>query len=272
MTDLSHTRAGLGDADAESRHLRPSYGRALSLSLTASALLHLAAIYVYPRLMDFLVPEAGFLAPVAVVPPQGTEVVNLREVPDGEVGAPEPLERREEVVAPRITPLPPGGTTGRAVGGAAERALTTAERLRPRETDSRLFGPLVREIPALTDAERAELEIAGLLEAWNDSVAAAAERARRATDWTYTDEEGRRWGVSPGQIHLGDITLPFSNVFLTTDEADQRAWEWGEIEGGASAGAVRGSWRDRAEAIRRRRDQERAARRAEPDTTSVRHE
>ena len=60
------------------------------------------------------------------------------------------------------------------------------------------------------------------LEVLNDSAAAAAEAAAEATDWTYTDEEGRRWGISPGKLHLGDLTLPLPS-FGTSSAQRERA-------------------------------------------------
>ena len=98
-------------------------------------------------------------------------------------------------------------------------------------------------------------------------------------DWTRTDEDGKRWGVSPGKIHLGDVTIPFPYSFsappANRDQVGRRVWEWDEIESGAVAGAVRANWKDRAAAIRARKEAERAIEVARqkakppPDTTRV---
>ncbi len=88
-------------------------------------------------------------------------------------------------------------------------------------------------------------------------------------DLTYTDDEGKKWGVSPGKIHLGDLTLPmpfgFSAPPGSMEEIQGRLWEWDVINRGASSAAARRTWREADEAIRRRKE---AARR--PDTTRIR--
>ena len=141
------------------------------------------------------------------------------------------------------------------------------------------------ELFELTEAERMELELAGRLEEWADSVAEVVAAEYALTDWTTTDDQGRRWGVSPGQLHLGDITLPlpfyFSGNSLQREAAARRAWEDQDILNGANAQALRSSWRERAEAIRnaatsRSGRDPRSARgcgaRSVPSDRSVRHD
>ena len=90
-------------------------------------------------------------------------------------------------------------------------------------------------------------------------------------DWTYTDDDGKRWGVSPGRIHLGDITLPLPFGFGTAvgkrDEVNDLLWQWDELYRQGVRAEVAETWRDRAEAIRMRRDRERTA--IQPDTSRV---
>jgi hypothetical protein len=119
----------------------------------------------------------------------------------------------------------------------------------------------------LTEEQVYRLRLIAALEAMGDSAAAAEERARAALDWTHTDSEGRKWGVSPGKLHLGDITIPFpfSLSAPPSSGAQQRIWEWDEIEAGAARGMIRQTLKERAEAIRRRKDAERRA-----DTTGIR--
>jgi hypothetical protein len=110
------------------------------------------------------------------------------------------------------------------------------------------------------------LQLIAELEAMADSAAIAAELERRATDWTYTDEDGKRWGVSPGKIHLGDLTLPvpfgFGMSAYDRERARDRLWAWEEIEQSAARGAVIESWKERDRRIRERLNAERR-----PDTT-----
>jgi hypothetical protein len=128
--------------------------------------------------------------------------------------------------------------------------------------------------PALTEPsleQRLQLELAVRLAESGDSVAAVAAAEAAATDWTYTDAEGKRWGVSPGQIHLGGITIPLPFAFgMNPDNqaaANRRMWEWNEMQRQSGSGAVRESWRERADAIRERRDRERGL--ARPDTSGT---
>jgi hypothetical protein len=103
-----------------------------------------------------------------------------------------------------------------------------------------------------------------------DSMAVLDEAGRRATDWTYTDDQGRRWGVSPGQIHLGGITIPLPFGFAAPPSAEgaRRAWQDADVAGQAGRATAAATLKDRAVEIRRRRDAERAKERA--DTTGGR--
>jgi hypothetical protein len=136
-----------------------------------------------------------------------------------------------------------------------------ADALRVRSSDARLWRQALPEAFELSETERMELELAGKIEEWNDSVATALAAELALTDWTTTDDQGRRWGISPGQLHLGDLTLPlpfyFSGNSIQREQAARRAWEDQDIANGTATQELRGSWRERAEAIRRRRDRDR---------------
>jgi len=138
--------------------------------------------------------------------------------------------------------------------------LTPAERLRPRDVgDPRLWAPLPWVIadPA-SPAEEATGHLARRLGVLNDSLAAEADAARRASDWTITDKDGKRWGISPEGIHLGGITLP-APIFGPPmgSDAARRQGEWGEIQGQADRARTRDRFDERARAIRERKDKER---------------
>ncbi len=143
--------------------------------------------------------------------------------------------------------------------------------MRVRGSDARLWRPAMPEAFALTEAQRMQLQLEGRLEEWADSVALAIDAEYALTDWTRTDDQGRRWGISPGQIHLGGITIPLPFYFggnsIQREQAARRAWEDSDILNGANAQIVRSSWRDRAEAIRRRRDRDRDGNAAVADST-----
>ena len=103
-------------------------------------------------------------------------------------------------------------------------------------------------------------------------IAAAQAAEARLTDWTYTDSEGKRWGVADGKIYLGDVVLPGTHLFGVPvgkrDEVAQRKWQWDEIMRQTARFDVEESWAERQDAIRERRDRERAE--VLPDTTRSR--
>ena len=151
--------------------------------------------------------------------------------------------------------------------------LSAAERLRPHPKDERIWRPPDPALTRLTTKERLQLELAGKIEEWRDSVMAADAADAEATDWTYTDKSGKKWGVSPGELHLGGLTVPLPFNFGTApgnrDAVKQRTEEWEDIRRAASQGAIREGWKERAQAIRARRDKERAQ--AKADTSGVKH-
>lgn len=137
-------------------------------------------------------------------------------------GAPEdaPSARREAgealgrfpTTAPSGIPDPSPGTgaatpTAAGTPGAAGRA---GEALRPGYRDDRLYvDPGALRVEAEKSQHQKYMEhLTARIDAINDSVYGESERARKATDWTKTDKEGRRWGLSPEGIHLGGVTVP----------------------------------------------------------------
>ncbi len=205
--------------------------------------------------------------------PQGIEVVRLQPFAEAEP-TPDPDEPDEpEEVVPTPVPVQPA-----PVESVPARVPTAAEILRPRLGDPRLWRPVDPALMELTEEQVLQIQLEGRLGAWNDSVAEVRAREAEALDWTHTDEDGKRWGVSPGQIHLGDLTLPFPSLSAppaNRDQVGRRIWEWDEIESGAARSAVRATWKDRAAAIRARKEAERAIEvarqraRPPPDTTRV---
>jgi len=252
-------------------HPRTRYRGALRVSLGISAVIHLLAIALYPSFFSGI-PEAnlesgGYLQ---LLNPQGTELVNLLDYPDDQEPETPPPEEEPDPEVP-VIPVEARPTGVVAPPGLEQPAegppgLTAAERIRPKAGDLRLWAPVDPERTALSREELMRLQLIAKLEALNDSAAIAAELARRATDWTYTDEEGKKWGVSPGKIHLGDLTLPmpfgFGPSAMQRERAEDRLWAWDEIERGAATGELMRSWRERDAAIRERMNAQRR-----PDTT-----
>jgi hypothetical protein len=234
-----------------------------------SVALHVFAILAYPALSRRLEPEgAAFPFPAFGDPLQGIEVIQLVEVDVvEEVARPEDPRELQRIQAPPVAIE--GAGLGEPTGvDLPTPGLTPAERLRPRFTDRRLWAPLPPEFSELTLEQREELLLAGRLAEWQDSVNAAAAAAAAWTDWTFKDGDGGRWGISEGRLHLGDLTIPLPQFDAPYGQRDFM-WQWNEIARQGAQAAVQETVRERLEAIRARRDQERERERAaaQPDST-----
>ena len=242
-----------------------AHRRALILGIGVSTLLHVVAVLLYSVVVKQWGPGETVLA-VAAAPRTltGMRVVRVIEIGPTDLTpeAPEPLP---ELTAEGQFDMSDAGAASSDAFELEERpgGVRAADVLRVRSADTRLWREALPEAFELTDAERMQLELAGRIEEWADSVAAVVAAEYALTDWTRTDEQGRRWGISPGQLHLGDITLPlpfyFSGSEISTEraEAARRAWEDQDILNGAAAQDLRASWSERAEAIRRRQERDR---------------
>ena len=226
----------------------------LWVGLALSAVIHLLAI---GWVGGWLAPaprtstEGG--VPVILEPPRGMRAVAITEVPSSGVESPEaPTPEPEREPAPRRVVV---AETPAAAAPADE--LTAADRLAPRVVDPRLWEPMIlmpRE-PTLSDVEA---RVAAAVELLSDSALADAERAMRARDWTVTDADGGKWGISPGKLHLGTLTLPLPISF--PEEWDPQQGEWYELEAQVDRTRFLESFESRVKAIRERRDRERAER------------
>jgi hypothetical protein len=109
--------------------------------------------------------------------------------------------------------------------------------------------------------------LAARMNAYNDSVAAEAGARERSTDWTVADGEGGKWGVSPGKVHLGGITLPLPVAFSTPpgrrEEVAAKTRSWSETRAQASRAEADDNFQERVKAIRERRQAQRDSARAE---------
>jgi len=169
--------------------------------------------------------------------------------------SPEETTRQPEPARPPTTEVEAEGRTERA-------RRSPAERLRPEYVEPRLWErPGAPPEPEKSDFERARDRVYARIEALNDSLALESEAARRATDWTFTDKDGKKWGVSPGKIHLGGVTLPLPiNLSPPPDkakEAQDRAGKATEIDRQADRARIRGTFDEQVKEIRERKDKER---------------
>lgn len=268
--DGSGRAAGIGGEAQVRRWSRRHPARVRAVAFLVSAALHLLALLMYPtitvRFGEFD-PAADVAGPVEV---EGMEIVNLQESAADELDAPaEPDDAPtpESVIA--VVPLPaaPGDDLEPRVEVAPpSEGLSAADRLRPATYEEDLWMPFVPDAVTLTDAEVLRSIVYRQLEAFNDSMAIRAARAAEGTDWTYTDEDGNRWGISPGKLHLGSITIPLPFSFgapagASDDLLDAMAIDR-EIQRAAGQLETDATIRERAAAIRARVDAERERARA----------
>ena len=242
---------------------------------------HLVIILLYTSPDRIRAPEFNLIpSPSASAAPKGIQVVRIVETPSpeaprvpmptAEVTQPEVEVEAPEVVAD-IDPFVP------------VRYRTAVERLRLGPGSARLWQPVQPALLEPAPEKVLAVRIATLIAEGNDSALAEAEALARAMDWTHTDEEGRRWGLSPGMIHLGDVSIPlpfgFGAPYDYNGERAEQAFRMNDIQRAAGSLAARQSWRERVEAMRKRREERRereeAARTAtppvtRPDTTSSR--
>lgn len=263
-------------ASAEDRAWQDSRGlgsrRVRLIATGVSVAAHVIAIVLYTSFADVLKPDnATFRVPTETESEQGIDVIRLVDLDDEPIEAPEEPEELIELEAAAADARPPR-LPGPLVGELVPPGPTAAERLRPNLQDPRLWARLPDEFYELTIDEREELLLAGRIAEWYDSLAAVAAAEARLTDWTFRDGEGGRWGVADGKIYLGDVALPLPLAFGTPvgkrDAVNYRLWEFEEIERQSQRFLIEENWRERAAAIRARRDRERAA--ARPDTSGIR--
>ncbi len=251
-----------------------------TIGLAASAVVHGLAILLYSFLGVPSPQEFALQAPEEAGPDvAGTEIVRIVEVAaESEAASREP-EEEEDPVEPEPVPEPepdrgvvPGVRPEQPPG---PRVITAGEVLRPDPADSVLLRAVDPELAAMTRQEELDARIRWAIEEFGDAEAAARRARAEALDWTYTDDDGQKWGVSPGTLHLGSVKLPLpSSLFGRTQGADAYADEMdarmGEIDAQAARGRVWETWERRGAAIRERKDRERAERAAAGDTTRSR--
>lgn len=273
MTELNSLNHPSGDGSFDNR--RSSHRRAVILGLGISSVFHFILIIIYSFGLDQWDSRENILQVESSSKPfSGMHVVNVIEInPDDALSD---ALRAELTDDPDIMVKESELITGSAEDNFdnkedMKRIIRAVDVLRVRSSDPRLWRAALPEIFELTEAERLQLDLAGRLEAWNDSVAAAVAVETAWTDWTMTDGDGNRWGVSPGKLHLGKLTLPLPFRFASSswqrERAARKAWEDADILNNISAQAARASWEKRAKAIRERKDRERKDVDQKSDTT-----
>ena len=247
-----------GGRAALRRKRERAYRRARWLGLAVSVGLHLVIAVVAARVHVDVAPYA--LPAVEIVPAPNelvivdVEVVEPEESPEDPRPPPlPPEEEEEEEEDEREAPAPeredepeepgvgdeaaedeelqgvpvvvfPGQPEG--VEGEEEAGRSNASRLTLRYSDARIwFDP---RSPRLVGARlerfaRADSAVRAILRDWLDSLRLDEDMQQRALDWTF-ERDGKRWGISPRGIHLGDITIPIPIGFAPSGP-QRRAFE-----------------------------------------------
>ncbi|HKJ93712.1 MAG TPA: hypothetical protein VJ957_11105 [Longimicrobiales bacterium] len=236
--------------------------RALGIGIVVSVLLHALLFVLFSRV--FLVPTPA-LSP-GRLPPQrtrlpGMQVLNITPTQNAPT-VPQAAPQRQPIPKPEAQPRPQARPPQQAApprSAEGRPPLSPAERLRPTMGDARLWAPV--QVPAAGEEapniEDVKARIAARLQLLNDSALAAAEAAAKATDWTFTDKNGEKWGITPGKLHLGKITLPLPLALPPpTGDAGKREADWAAIRDQAAREAARENFKDRVKAIRARKEKE----------------
>lgn len=248
------------------RRERPSTRGAWIAAIVLSIALH-ALLLVGLRFDTVTYTELSARATrvMAVRPAPGTRIEQILPVA-GEVLPEEP----EPVVRPRTSFEQPASlpvvrdapaVTEQPEAAPSRGASSFSELLSPAARNREVWrAPSPIHTPLDPRAE-ANARLSSRLDAYNDSVALAAAQAARAVDWTATDEDGGRWGVSPEGIHLGDITIPVP-INLSPgpgkrDEVAGRVRDWGEIQSQAAQQEGKETFEERVKAVRERKARER---------------
>lgn len=141
-------------------------------------------------------------------------------------GAPAPL-RAPTTVPIGIPPVPPPSSTAGAasgqVGGRGGAPVGMATGIEPALPDPRIalepgtFNPLPK-----TPAQRVDSAVRSVFQRYQDSVRTAQGNAPRdPTDWT-VERNGRKWGMDPQNIYIGNIKIPTALLALIPNSMGPR--------------------------------------------------
>lgn len=263
-------RPGTPAVRRDQRYARGAFGPALLISALVHAILLLGISFEQHIDPDVAAPPASRIIHVAPAM-QAYDIVEVaHDVAPIEVQVLERAPLRPQPVRP-VSPAAPARND--AVSADEHAAVEAADprsvrdRLRYHLNTPQVWRPPSEEVIVAepTPQEIVQRRIAAQLGEFNDSVAAEAAAAERANDWTIKDENGGRWGVSPGAIHLGSITIPLGNSQFAVapgrrEEFAGRIRTWNELQDQAVREEARGEFKDRVKAIEERMNRERAAR------------
>ncbi|MBI2796921.1 MAG: hypothetical protein HYX65_09475 [Gemmatimonadetes bacterium] len=124
-------------------------------------------------------------------------------------------------VAPAAPPVEAGGVEGveKGVGAGGDAPSGVLDGMRPALADGRVYtiprglgGP-----EPLGPKQRVDSVIGERFAAYRDSIAQAhmlAAGERQPGDWTMTTKNGKKWGIDPQYIRLGNFSIPTTLLAL----------------------------------------------------------
>lgn len=241
--------------------------RVLLVAVAVSGVLHSAALLFIDFAPDTRPRVEPRPAPVLlnIDPVMRAYDIATIEVDAASIEEP-PTERRVPPPAPPApSPRDPPQVIPGAAPGRQPADVPARDRLQYRMGSTEVWRPQgALPVEELSPDEIVRARVASQLGEYNDSVAAESAARARATDWTVKDGNGGRWGVTPGSIHLGSITLPLPFALSTPpgrrEEVAGRIRSWTEIQDQAARVETREVFDERVRAIRERAEQERARR------------
>ncbi len=255
---------------------RLSFRRVFAWSISLSVLLHLLVLLLPRFVIQIGVPPGATSSTGADGAPafgmEALEIIVSADAPDlpaRDAEADEEPPLPTPATSRPALPTQGGRSPGDAQPGAdaAPPGATARDALQPGYRDSRLYV-VPREFPELdrTEHERYMEHLEARIDAVNDSIGAAAARERRTSDWTLTDRDGNRWGLSPDGLHLGGVTIPREILPLPGATGDNQTLEAErerirmreEIQRQEGATDREEARRERTEAIRQREEANRA--------------
>lgn len=192
-------------------------------SLLVSAAVHVIILVISPLFIGVGVPPGDTApgdpssVPVAVglrailpVASDGEEAEDpVRDAVRTESSPDRRASTAESFAPSPADPASPSGEAAPDAGTAADEETarrSVGEALRPGYSDGRLW---VNPRALRVERERSRHEVymehlQARIDAANDSIYGRGPD----TDWTYVDDEGRRWGISEEGVHLGGVTIP----------------------------------------------------------------
>lgn len=238
-----------------SRRSPASFERVLGWSIALSVLVHVLVLTLWPPFdraaglggvrssgdEPVHEPVAFGMQAIVPVPSDAAETADAAEAalpattptfravppPDRSSDVPRALQIRPEGTRP-------GSDVSEEVGSGAA-AASPRESLRPGFSDGRLYvDPRELRVERAPDRHGRYMEhLQARIDALNDST----QRGGPDTDWTRTDADGKRWGLSPEGLHLGGVTIPRELIPLPRstgrnaelEEARERARQRAEI-------------------------------------------